>query len=519
MPFVRRTFPEITETLLNHITKGIINERHDYNPHQVKYRLKEPKVEDIVMVQGRSGGNPCVFRKGIDYQQSGNMVEWLADGEKPDISTSFFVNYAIDAPRAITDINPGSVTRTFVEALALEMDYLYTQMEKVYFLAFIDTAGGKALDLVVSLLGILRKPAGYAEGMVTFGRKNEPGEKPVKEQFTVNEASQYRLKTKPKKITFLEGICGSTSTRFKEGIDFRLTGTTIEWISGGKAPDTKSTFDIEYTAYDQIVIPLDTRVSNLTRIPENLKIFRTTREGTLTKNEEGRWEVAVPVMALNSGRSYNVFAGTLTGMPKPSPGIEYVINKENMQGGTDPERDEELRARAKRALESAGKATKVALKNALENTKVVEGEVKVFDSPGEIPGVVQVIVSGYERHKDEIDRVIDETRAAGIYVERKEPEKKYIDVALTIKVVEGIDGEKIKREVDHEIKGYLSSLQINENVILNRLIKLALSVQGVRDVKDISIVKVKENIKLKENIEVEMDEKVVLRSLDIFWEV
>jgi uncharacterized phage protein gp47/JayE len=150
---------------------------------------------------------------------------------------------------------------------------------------------------------------------------------------------------------------------------------------------------------------------------------------------------------------------------------------------------------------------------------VVEGEVKVFDSPGDIPGVVQVIVSGYERHKDEIDRVIDETRAAGIYVERKEPVKKYIDVALTIKVVEGMDGEKIKREVGQEIKGYLGSLQINENVILNRLIKLALSVQGVRDVKDITIVKVKENIKLKENIEVEMDEKVVLRSLDIFWEV
>jgi len=92
-------------------------------------------------------------------------------------------------------------------------------------------------------------------------------------------------------------------------------------------------------------------------------------------------------------------------------------------------------------------------------------------------------------------------------------------VALTIKVVEGMDGEKIKREVDQEIKGYLGSLQINENVILNRLIKLALSVQGIRDVKDITIVKVKENIKLKENIEVEMDEKVVLRSLDIFWEV
>jgi hypothetical protein len=65
----------------------------------------------------------------------------------------------------------------------------------------------------------------------------------------------------------------------------------------------------------------------------------------------------VPVVALASGRASNVFAGSLTVMAKPPVGVEYVINRRDILNGTDTETDEDLRERAKRALEMAGKAT------------------------------------------------------------------------------------------------------------------------------------------------------------------
>jgi hypothetical protein len=53
---------------------------------------------------------------------------------------------------------------------------------------------------------------------------------------------------------------------------------------------------------------------------------------------------------------------------------------------------------------------------------------------------------------------------------------------------------------------YVDTLNIDDDVVLSRIIVSALSVQGVKDVKDVTI-----NGK-KENVEVKSDEKGELRS-------
>jgi uncharacterized phage protein gp47/JayE len=512
MSFVRKTYQEITDSILSQITKGIVNERYDFVPSMVKYRLKQPKILDIVRVDGTVRNAPNTFLKGTDYRFTGGMLEWIAEAEQPDAGTSFYVNYIIDAPRTITDINPGSVTRTLVESVALEIDYLYAQLDQVYKLAFIDTAYGKALDLVASILGIVRKPAGFATGEVTFGRKGDMGEIQVKgETFSYDGRPQNRLK-QPfiKAITLLEGTSEGAKVPFSRGTDFLLSDNAIEWIADGKKPDQGSPVMVDYTSYQQVIIPADTRVTNYTRIPENLKVFRTARDATLARAPDGIWAADVPVVALNPGRSSNVFAGSITVMAKPPLGVEYVINKHDILNGTNPETDEELRERAKRALEMAGKATLIALKSAIEGIEGVTGEVKVFDQPDGIPGIVQIIASG---GSDEVIRqTIDETRAAGIHVEFKRPVIVPLDVALTLKMVEGIDQAKVRDEVEKGIRNYLGSLEINETVVLNRIIQAALSVQGVRDVKDVTI------NKTKGNVDIRMDERGDLRILELFVE-
>ena len=46
----------------------------------------------------------------------------------------------------LTDTNIGSVTRTIVETVSLEIASLYDQLEAAYHSGFVDTAEGPALD-------------------------------------------------------------------------------------------------------------------------------------------------------------------------------------------------------------------------------------------------------------------------------------------------------------------------------------------------------------------------------------
>lgn len=487
-----------------------MNEKHDYVNNKTKYKLAHTEVLDIVKIDGTVNGASFIFRKGIDYKQSNDMVEWILNGEKPDDKTAFFVNYKLNAPQLITDINPGSVVRTIVEAVAIELDYLYAQMDQIYNAAFIDTATGKSLDMVVSLLGITRKMPEFATGNITFGRNSEPRDIEVsREAHTCNGRESYTLKNITiKEIKKIEGEFENTPNVFDLDKDYSFSDDMVVWIEGGRRPDEGSIFYVDYTTYEQIVIPTDTRVSTYSKRPENVKVFRTTQEVILTKNAERRWEIEVPAIALNPGKEGNVFSGTLNVMPMPPIGIEYVINKYDILNGTDEENDSKLRERAKHALEKAGKASLIALKSAIEGVSGITGEVKIIDQPEGVLGVVQIVASG--GNEEEIEKVINETRSAGIKVEFKRPTIIPLDVKLTIDVVEDLDIDEIRKGVDNMVRQYLSTLNIDDDVMLSMIIKSALSVQGVRDVYDITV------NGSKENLLIEIGGKGELRSLEIF---
>ncbi|CAJ36900.1 baseplate J/gp47 family protein [Methanocella arvoryzae] len=512
MTFVRKEYRQITDSMLSQITRGVIEEKFEHTAGRTKYRLAYPDVVDILRVEGTLKSSPFTFRKGTDYRLSGSMIEWLRDGEKPASKTTFTVFYRIDVPMGITDVNPGSVARTLIESIALEMDYLNAQMRQVYDSGFIDTATGKSLDLVVSILGISRKMAGYASGEVTFGRKREPAEVSVSREAHVYDGkSRYELKNSlVKGVKAAEGTTDGGKAAYAQGRDFEVRNGAILWLPGGKKPDLNTVFYVDYSAYEKIVIPLDTRVSTYSRRAENVKVFRTVREVTLAKNPDGRWEADVPVMALVPGKEGNVFAGSINIMPRPVTGIEYVINKKDILNGTDVETDSELRDRGRRALEVAGKATLRSLKSAVEGVDGVVGEVVVIDQPDGVPGVMQIIASGGD--DEEIARVIDETRAAGILVEFKRPSLTPLDLKLTLVVRQDLDRSEVRDKADRQIREYVGRINIGEPVLISGIIRAALAVEGVRDARGVTI-----NDR-SENAEVRSDEKCELRTLEIYVE-
>ncbi len=509
MTFARKSYGELTDSMLAQITRGMVNEKFEHAASRTKYRLSHPNIKSIVSVKGMLKGAPFEFRRDADYRQGGSMLEWLPPGEKPDAGSAFLVYYLIDVPLGITDVNPGSVTRTLVESIAIEMAFLSAQMNQVYNSAFIDTATGKSLDLVVSMLGVNRKPAGYAMGEVAFGRNKEPASLEVTgEKYLYDGKDRYELKNlmvkAVKKVALDDG-----SLAFQEGADFRLDGDKLVWLPKGKRPEAGAVLSVDYSVYEKVLIPINTKVSTYSRNPENIKTFRTVKEAMLTKNSEGRWETKVPVMAMVPGKEGSAPAGSVNVMPKPVPGIEYVINKTDMRG-TEAETDPELRDRARRALEMAGKATLSSMKAAVQGVEGVSGDVVVIDQPDGIPGVIQIIASG--GNDVEISRAIEETRSAGILVEFKRPQPVWLDIEATLFLAEGTDKGEARARADKAIKDYLGTLGIGDDVVISQIVKAALNVPGVRDVRNVTV------NGLHDNIETKQDERGECRSLEIYVE-
>jgi len=519
MAFRRRTYEETRDSILSQITKGVVNERHVYDALQTGYRLENTPVREVVKVDGVVGGATTTFSEGEDYQHTGDMLEWLPDGTKPDERTVFFVNYTIGESQGVTDVNPGSVVRTIVEAVSREMDFLYAQLNHVYEAGFIETATGSSLDLVVSILGVERKSAEPANGLVTFGRNTDPGDISVEQEAHIqNDRTSYTLKNTPvKQIVKIEGNLEETAHEFEQGRDYNLEGNRVEWLAEGKKPDLDSTFYVDYITYELITIPVRTIVSTYTRRTEDAKAFETTDERVLKKTPQGRWEALVPVNALEPGEAGNVFAGSIVVMPQPLVGVEYVINRGDILTGVDIESDEELRERAKHALEVAGKATFSSLESAV---KGVEGVTSVLieDMPDSVLGVIKIIVQGGD--PENIEKVIDETRAAGIRVEFTRPRIVNVDISLTVNLIKGAVPSTVEKGVEAKIRSYLSALDIGDDIVYNRIVNFAFSVEGVYDVSELTINAYQEDAEeavqsTRENIEIRADEMAFVREVSV----
>ncbi|HEV2757449.1 MAG TPA: baseplate J/gp47 family protein, partial [Actinomycetota bacterium] len=137
------------------------------------------------------------FQPGIDFEldPGRNSVAWLDGGLRPEDASNFYVDYlrsGVDPP--ITDVNVGSVTRVVAEAIAREIAFVYRQIALAYESGFVDTATGTSLDLVVAILGLTRRGASSAAGIVTFFRAEGDG--------TISIPQGFEVRTKDGAVAF-----------------------------------------------------------------------------------------------------------------------------------------------------------------------------------------------------------------------------------------------------------------------------------------------------------------------------
>ena len=169
---ITRPYQEIVDDVLTAITGGVVNEPIIFDVKSDLYPLSRPG-RDIRGITGTSNGKHFAFRKEADFlfDAGANAVAWVDAGSRPDDETVFYVDYfLVDSRSPLTDINVGSVTRTVSEATSREIAVVYEQLNLAYRSGFIDSAEGTSLDHVVAILGVRRKTAEFARGLVTFFR-------------------------------------------------------------------------------------------------------------------------------------------------------------------------------------------------------------------------------------------------------------------------------------------------------------------------------------------------------------
>ncbi|HXU32003.1 MAG TPA: hypothetical protein VN851_15640, partial [Thermoanaerobaculia bacterium] len=169
---IERPYQEVVDDLLTALVGGVVNEPIEFDVKADAYRLAEP-ARDVRSVTGTKEGARHTFLKEIDflYREGDNALVWEG-GDRPDDETSFYVDYyRRDSRSPLTDLTVGSVVRTIAEAIGREIATVYVQIDQAYQSAFLETAKGKSLDLVVSILGLTRKTKESAAGLVTFFRE------------------------------------------------------------------------------------------------------------------------------------------------------------------------------------------------------------------------------------------------------------------------------------------------------------------------------------------------------------
>src|SRR5215203_3642468 len=495
----KKKYIEIVENILEHITRGQTSEKHLFSNSSRIYKLESLPENKLVVgeiqVRGFLNGIPHTFSYNKDYKiKDTTSIEWnisesnSRDINRPDENSIFEVSYVFNNSSGLTDVNTGSVLRTIVEGISKEIESLYDEMESVYKDGFIETSSGSSLDHVVSILGIKRKSPTRAYGYVTFFKNSEPDTVTNTEILLFDGIESYELKNKPiKKIKSIVGIFQNNNYEFQLNKDYslNLNDNTISWISDGKRPDEQRELTIEYETYQKVIIPTGTVVSTSSTNPKNIISFETKQDVYMERKQEGKWEATIDILAIDPGTSGNVIAGSINVMPKPPIGVDRVINKSNTEGGSDFEYDDYLRERAKKILDEKGKATVLSLQTAIESIEGVNS-TKIIDMPDEISGIVKVIVDGGD--SKEIEKTIEETKAAGIKVEFDRPMIVLLDMRVILLVKKNIfNKEQIIASAEKHIRNYLSSLKIGNSLIINQLISLLLSIEQVGDVKDLVI--------------------------------
>lgn len=220
-------------------------------------------------------------------------------------------------------------------------------------------------------------------------------------------AVQYQQLQKVYESAFVDTAGGSSLDKVAALVDTRRLGQ-------GHAVG-KVRFSRRSGSPGSVFIPISTAVSD----GEGGR-YVTSHEATLLPNQS---TVEVWVHGLTP-RVEPVDAAALTVLERAIAGVDRVTNDEPTFRATDEETDDQLAARARRAIHATGKGTRDAIRYGLEGLPFVSA-VTLSEYPDEavpLPGILRLDVAlseDNERHRRLVDQRLESLRPAGIFVDRQ----------------------------------------------------------------------------------------------------
>ncbi|HEX6708700.1 MAG TPA: baseplate J/gp47 family protein, partial [Rubrobacter sp.] len=347
---------------------------------------------------------------------------------------------------------------------------IYDQMDEAYRRAFIDEATGAALDNVVALLGVTRNPPLSAKGEVTYflrGATDTPVVIPADTRVADESGRTFR--------TTQEGVIPQEKDEFRvqsEGV-LRVTDLVAELV-GIWPREVEPDPDLTLATGDPPVSEEDERTITLAD--------GVRPEGQLRVRYRPR-SVTVPIEAVQPGPDGNVNAETIVIMPTPPRGVDGVVNEEPVTGGVLPEPDDQLRERAKHALEQAGNATLNAIRFGVLDVDGVEGVEIIDHSVDDTVPLGEVRVRYFGGARTEVLQAVEETRAAGVLARLDEIEQVLVSGAFYLIPEPDAPSGAVSQFLSAVVE-VVNAFAIGEPLSIRRLNALVYDVPGLADVAE-----------------------------------
>lgn len=290
-------------------------------------------------------------------------------------------------------------------------------------------------------------------------------------------ATQYVQLQRVYESGFVETAEGRSLDRVAALVDTRR-------IAKGQ-PIGKVRFSRRQGAAGTIFIPAGTAVTNGSGVR-----YLTTEDGRMQPTQS---TLEVWVHGESAGTD-TLGAGELQVVERAIAGVDRVGNDQETWRASEDERDEQLAARARRAIHAAGKGTLDALRYGLEGLDFVSGVslgeyTDQGESPVEMPGMLRVDVAlseDTEANKKRVARKIESLRPAGIWIKLgfAEPLTLDLELSLTLAGSELAHGsiEELERGVEERLLTVVRDLGPGAVLRQTRLVGAALEDTRIADV-------------------------------------
>ena len=238
-------------------------------------------------------------------------------------------------------------------------------------------------------------------------------------------------------------------------------------------------FLVTDTAREDLTIPLGTVAMTAGGVS-----FETTREGVI---RAGTGFADVPAQAVLPGRAGNVPAGVVRTMAVAPVGVASCTNPAPFTGGCQREEDEDLRARVLESYRSLPNGTNAAYYR--QEAQSVEGvsAVAVLPKHRGLGTVDLYITSRQGLPSGELLAAVQDhletRREIGVDLKVLAPAGVKVNVLLTVKAREGLDGELVRQKVAAALETSFDGTLLGRDLLLARLGQVVYQVEGVENYK------------------------------------